>query len=207
MGNMWPMMKGFARDLRAYGSTLRRQDSWIRRYAEKKGWSVNPRRMVYANLRLWLSDCEAMYGKRFCPCFEPSGEAELDKKLICPCAFAGDEIAERGWCHCTLFGRADLTVDDYKRAESQLMAEYRDVPLKWIDGVLDTRGMPVDALRGLQIPDALHQVKRALNAKGTPLKVIVASAAEAEHLERLAEMRGFAATTEPTAAALLVTLM
>jgi ferredoxin-thioredoxin reductase catalytic subunit len=190
MSNMWPMMKGFARDFSAYRSTLSHQDAWIRRYAANKGWSVNPRWMVYTNLKLWLSDCEEMYGRRYCPCFEPSGDAEADRKLICPCAYAQAEIDRVGWCHCTLFGRADLTPADYKRAEASLMAEYRDVPLTWVDGVLDTRGQHIEELRGLPVPDAMHQVKRALNGKGTPLRVIVATVAEARHLERLAEMRG-----------------
>ena len=81
---MWPMMKGFARDFSAYRSTLGKQDAWIRRHAANKGWSVNPRWMVYTNLRLWLSDCEEMYGRRYCPCFEPSGDRGLDKTADLP---------------------------------------------------------------------------------------------------------------------------
>ena len=189
MGNMWPMMKGFARDFASYRSTLAKQDVWIRRHATKMGWSVNPRWMVYANLRLWLSDCEAMYGKRYCPCFEPSGDAEIDRRLMCPCVHAQAEIDAVGWCHCTLFGRGDLTAADYMRAETALMAEYRDVALKWVDGALDTRGQHIEELRGLPVPDAIHQVKRALNGKGVPLAVVVATEVEAQHLERLAEMR------------------
>lgn len=192
MGNMLPMMKGFVRDLLAYRSTLGKQDAWIRKHAANKGWSVNPRWMVYTNLRLWLSDCEEMYGRRYCPCFEPGGDVDLDKRLICPCEFAQAEIDGVGWCHCTLFGRADLIPADYKRAEAVLMSEYRDVPLKWVDGALDTRGQHIEELRGLPVPDAIHQVKRALNGKGTPLKAIVASENEAKHLERLAEMRRIA---------------
>lgn len=190
MGNMWPMMKGFARDFVRYRSSLKRHDEWIRKYASKKGWSVNPRAMVYTNLRLWLADCEEMYGKRYCPCFEPSGDEDLDRKLICPCQFAEAEIERRGWCHCTLFGRGDLSPADYKDAEGCLMAEYRDVPLTWKNGALDTRGMPVDELRGLPIPDPVHQVKRALNSKGVPLDVIVESQVAAEHIGRIADMRG-----------------
>jgi ferredoxin-thioredoxin reductase catalytic subunit len=206
VGNMWPMMKGFAHDLMRYGSTLKRQDAWIRTYAAKKGWSVNPRAMVYTNLRLWLSDCEEMYGRRYCPCFEPSGDAELDKKLICPCQFAQAEIDETGWCHCTLFGRGDLTPADYQRAEGCLMAEYRDVPLKWTDGVLDTCGMPLDELRGLPIPDPIHQIKRALNGKGVPLTALVATKVEAGHIERLAELRGLDTTLAETDGGFRITI-
>lgn len=206
MGNMWPMMKGFVRDFARHRGDLARHDAWIRKHAANKGWSVNPRAMVYTNLRLWLSDCEEMYGRRYCPCFEPSGDADLDRKLICPCAFAQDEIDETGWCHCTLFGRGDLTANDYRRAEETLMAEYRDVPLTWRDGVLDTRGKPIDPLRKLPIPDAIHQVKRALNGRGVPLIALVESRAEAEHLERLAEVRGLAATVTDDGEGFRVTL-
>jgi ferredoxin-thioredoxin reductase catalytic subunit len=206
MSNMWPMMKGFARDFRAYRTTLGKQDAWIRKHAANRGWSVNPRWMVYTNLRLWLSDCEEMYGKRYCPCFEPSGEPDLDRKLICPCEFAQAEIDEVGWCHCTLFGRADLTAEDYKRAEASLMAEYRDTPLTWVDGVLDTRGQEIEKLRGLPVPDAIHQVKRALNGKGAPVSAIVATRAEVSHLEALGRVRGLQVTSEGEDGAIRVTL-
>ncbi len=193
--NMWPMMKGFFRDFLAYRLTLSKQDAWIRRHAKNKGWSVNPRWMVYTNLRLWLSDCEAMYGRRYCPCFEPGGDPDIDRQIICPCAFAQAEIDSIGWCHCTLFGRGNLTAADYKRAEAALMAEYRDVPLTWVDDVLDTRGQHIEPLRKLPVPDAVHQVKRALNGQGTPLEVLVATELEAAHLTRLAEMRKLVAIT------------
>ena len=193
MKNMWPMLKGFMRDFLAYHGTLRKQASWIAKHAARKGWSVNPRWMVATNLRLWLSDCEKMYGQRICPCFEPTGNAATDRRLLCPCPYADAEIEATGWCHCTLFGRGDLTQADYKRAEAGLMAEYRDVPLRWVDGILDTRGQHLDPLRGLPVPDAMHQVKRALNGKGAPLTVLVATEVEAAHLQRLAELRGLRA--------------
>ena len=166
VAGMIPMMKNFIADWRKYRGTLGKQDEWIRRYAAQHGYSVNPRWMVYTNLRLWLSDCEEMYGRRYCPCFEPTGEQAADRKLICPCAYLAEEVEQRGWCHCTLFGRADLSAADYKRAEDGLMDEYRNIPLTWVDGVLDTRGQHIDPLRGLPVPDAIHQVKRAIGGKG-----------------------------------------
>lgn len=190
MSDMLQMMKSFFADYRRYGRDARKHDAWIRKHAHNRGWSVNPRWMIYTNLKLWLSDSEAMYGRRICPCYEPSGDPELDRKLICPCQFAQAEIDTIGWCHCTLFGRGDLTPADYKRAEEQLMKEYRGGPLKLADGVLDTRGQHIDPLRGLQVPDAVHQAKRALGAAGLPLEVIVGTEVEASHLERLAGMRG-----------------
>lgn len=206
MSDMLQMMKSFYADWRRYGKDARKHDAWIRKHAANRGWSVNPRRMLYTNLKLWLSDSEAMYGRRYCPCYEPSGDPELDRKLICPCQFAQAEIDTTGWCHCTLFGRGDLTRADYKRAEEQLMKEYRGTPLTFADGVLDTRGQHLDPLRGLPVPDAIHQVKRAIGAHGLPLEVIVATRVEADHLERLAELRGWTSSTVEHEGHLRVTL-
>ncbi len=206
MSDMLQMMKAFYADWRRYGRDAKRHDAWIRKHARNRGWSVNPRFMLYTNLKLWLSDAETMFGRRYCPCFEPSGDPDLDRKLICPCAFAEEEIATRGWCHCTLFGRGDLTPADYKRAEEELMREYRGAPLTFVDGALDTRGQHIDPLRGLPVPDALHQVKRAIGAKGLPLEVIVSSEVEAQHLQRLAEVRGYGFGRIPDGATIRVTL-
>lgn len=191
MREMLAMMKGFLADFRRYRHQLRHHDTWVRRYASAKGYQVNPRWMVYTNLKLWLADSEEMYGRRICPCFEPSGDPALDKKLICPCAFLAEELEQRGWCHCTLFGRADLTAADFKRAEDELMAEYRGTPLTWRDGMLDTRGHHIEPLRGLPVPDAIHQVKRSINGRGLPITAIVGTREEASHLERLGELRGY----------------
>ena len=190
------MMRSFFSDLWRDRAAFREQDRWIRKYAESHGYSVNSRWMIYTNLKLWLVDSQRMFGRRVCPCFEPSGEAELDRKLLCPCAFVAQEIEERGTCHCTLFGRSDLTKDDYKQAQVRLMGEYRGEPLRVVDGTLDTRGMPLDPLRGLSIPDALHQVKRALGHPGPPLTVLVATRTEADHLGLLADAKGLASHVE-----------
>ncbi len=132
-----------------------------------------------------------MFGKRYCPCFEPSGDPELDKKLICPCAFVKEETENNGTCHCTLFGRAGLSSAEFKKAESRLMEEYQGVALDIKNGALDTRGMPINGPRGLQVPDALHQTKRALSLmNGNLSRVIVSTQAEAGHLVLLGKSKG-----------------
>lgn len=75
-----------------------------------------------------------------------------------------------------------------------------------MNGVLDTRGQHIEPMRGLPVPDAIHQVKRALNGKGVPLEILVASSVEATHLERLAEMRGLDASTTSEGGASVVRL-
>jgi ferredoxin-thioredoxin reductase catalytic subunit len=206
MSDMWQMAKAFSADWRRYGKDAKKHEVWICKHAFNRGWSVNPRWMIYTNLKLWIADSEAMYGRRYCPCYEPSDDAELNRRLICPCQFAQEEIDTTGWCHCTLFGRGDLTAADYKRAEDQLMAEYRGTPLKLTDGVLDTRGQHMDVLRGLPVPDAIHQVKRAIGAVGLPLVVIVATRTEALHLDRLAELRSMCSEVAEVEDAWRVTL-
>ena len=181
------MMKDFFGSYIKYYAELKRQDLWIKKYAAQKGFKVNPHWMFFTNLKIWIVESEKTFGKRYCPCFEPSASQDLNRKLICPCKFVEKEIKERGTCHCVLFGRGDLTEDDFKKAEQHLMKEYR-VPLRFKEDVLDTRGMVRDTLRDLPIPDSLHQVKRVLGM-GRPLKVIVATEAEASNLEKFAQFR------------------
>ncbi|MHB1406200.1 MAG: ferredoxin-thioredoxin reductase catalytic domain-containing protein [Desulfitobacteriaceae bacterium] len=181
------MMKDFFSSYIKYHTEIKKQDHWIKKYAAQKGYKVNPHWMLFTNLKIWIIESEKAFGKRYCPCFEPSGSEELNKKLICPCKFVEKEIEERGTCHCVLFGRGDLTEADFKKAEQHLMQEYR-VPLNFKDGVLDTRGMVRDTLRDLPIPDSLHQVKRVFGT-GRPLQVIVATEAEARNLDKFAQFK------------------
>ena len=181
------MMKDFFGSYIKYHAEIKKQDNWITKYAAQKGFKVNPHWMLYTNLKIWIIESEKAFGKRYCPCFEPSSSEDLNHKLICPCKFVEKEIEERGTCHCVLFGRGNLTEDDFKKAEQHLMQEYR-VPLNFKDGVLDTRGMIRDTLRDLPIPDSLHQVKRVLGM-GRPLKVIVETESEASNLEKFARFK------------------
>jgi ferredoxin-thioredoxin reductase catalytic subunit len=158
------------------------------------------------NLQVWLSEMEATFGRRYCPCFEPSGDAKLDRQMLCPCEFIDDEIEEYGTCHCALFGATSLDKDGWKASSKRLMKEYR-VPLSYKDGVLDTRNKPLDSRRNLPIPDAMHQVKAALNGYGRPtLRVLVEREQEALNLERLASYRGYGFGQEEKEGHLEVTL-
>jgi ferredoxin-thioredoxin reductase catalytic subunit len=190
-GEMFVMMKGFLSDYLRYRKEVKKHDAWIKKFAGKKGYRYNPHWMFYTNLKIWLAESNQTFGRRYCPCFEPGEDAEVNTKLLCPCAYAEAEIARRGVCHCVLFGRGDLTDEGFKDAEANLMQEYRGTPLSLKDGVLDTRGKVMDPLRKLPIPDSLHQVKRALGGyKGARLDVIVNTGTEAANLERFAKLRG-----------------
>ncbi len=188
LSETFSMMKEFFSSYIAYYAEIKKQDKWIRQFAEKKGFRINPHWMFYTNLKIWITESQQAFGKRYCPCFEPSGSEKLNGKLLCPCQFVETEVEERGTCHCVLFGRGDLTEEDFKQAENRLMKEYR-VALNFSDGVLDTRGMVKDKLRNLPIPDSLHQVKRALGLVDKHLTVVVESEAEASNLKKLASFR------------------
>ena len=189
---MISLMRGFFSDYLHYRKDLKKQDEWIKKYAQKKGYKFNPHWMFYTNLKIWIAESEKTFGSRYCPCFEPGENSEFNRTLLCPCKYVEEEIQKHGTCHCVLFGSGELTDDKFKEAEARLMNEYRGVPLKMSGGVLDTRGMPPDPLRNLPIPDSLHQVKRALGKfKGKHLEVIVGTKTEAENLRSFAKLKGF----------------
>ena len=185
------MMIGFFKDYFKYRKPAKKQQKWMEKYCKQKDYVVNPSWMMATNLKSNLCEMEATFGKRYCPCFEPSDDAALNKKMICPCEFVADEIAEYGTCHCALFGAKDLTQAEWKASSKRLMDEYQ-VPKNLKNGVLDTRGMPLDPRRNLPVPDVMHQVKSILNNyKGTSLKVIVEHEQEAKNLEAIAKYRNY----------------
>ena len=203
---MLKMMIGFMKDYWKYRDAVKKQHRWIVKYAAQKNYALNPNPMMSKNLEVWLSEMEATFGKRNCPCFEPSGDAALDKKMLCPCEYIDDEIEEYGTCHCALFGPADLDKAGWKASSQRLMKEYR-VPLHFKAGVLDTRGMPKDSRRGLPIPDAMHQMKATLNGyREKTLTMIVEREQEAKNLEQIAAYRGYGFSKAPTEDGIAVTL-
>jgi len=188
---MLKMMLAFVRDMIRYRDAIKKQTKWIDKYAAKNGYAVNPNPMMNTHLKIWLSEMEETFGKRLCPCFEPSGDPKLDRAMICPCKFMDAEIEEYGTCHCSLFGRPGMSKQEWKDSNARLMAEYR-VELDLQGDTLDTRGMPLDKHRGLPIPDASHQLKSALlQWKGSQLEVIVATRQEADNLEKIAAAKGY----------------
>ena len=188
---MIKMMIAFFKDYFKYKNDIDKQSKWIEQYAEKKNYAVNPNKMIATNLKIWLSEMEGIYSKRFCPCFDPSGGKENDKAMICPCKYIDDEIEEYGTCHCALFGKKDLSKEDWKKSGKRLMKEYR-IPLNIKGNTLDTRGMQIDKHRGLPIPDASHQLKNTLlNHKAKELDIIVATEQEVFNLEKIAKYKGY----------------
>lgn len=185
------MMISFFKDRIKFNQQIAKHDKWIKKFAKKKGYALNPDLMMHTNLEIWLSEMEEIYGKRYCPCFEPSGDATLDNKMLCPCKFLDQEIEIYGTCHCTLFGGADLDKNGWKASSQRLKGEYQ-IPLAITDGVLDTRGQPKDVLRGLPVPDAMHQLKNLFsNTPTTKVSMVLETKQELENLEKICSYRGY----------------
>lgn len=50
-----------------------------------------------------LLDAQKRYGYLCCPCRLPSGDANKDTDIICPCVYRDDDVKDFGACYCTLF--------------------------------------------------------------------------------------------------------
>ncbi|MHB1654338.1 MAG: ferredoxin-thioredoxin reductase catalytic domain-containing protein [Desulfitobacteriaceae bacterium] len=158
------MYSDFIRKAWRFRKEIQHHQAWMQKYASKQGYRVNLHAMYRTNLIIWLEENKRLYQRPICPCFEASGDPELDRQLICPCTFCEEDIQAKGSCHCGLFGRSDFTESDFKQAEARVMREYR-IPLRWQGTVLDTTGQRKDSLRGLPVPDAMHQFKQARNER------------------------------------------
>lgn len=205
VSEMIKMMRAFIKDLWPHRKDVKKQNNWIKKYAKHNGYRVNPHWMMNVNLRLWLVESEESFGARYCPCFEPSDDKVLNKQIICPCKFIDQDIEEKGTCHCGLFGRGDLTNNEFKEAEERLMREYR-VNLKERGTMVDTTSIPTDPFRGLKIPDAYHLAKRALMLKGAPVDIYVERDFEAANIKAWAKYKGISANIYPEGNGFKVTL-
>jgi ferredoxin-thioredoxin reductase catalytic subunit len=75
----------------------------LEKYLEGKDFHFNADAdMVNGILGAMLKRREK-FGHDYCPCRRPSGDAEKDKEIICPCAFHLEELEKDGHCHCYLF--------------------------------------------------------------------------------------------------------
>jgi ferredoxin-thioredoxin reductase catalytic subunit len=75
----------------------------LRKLQEPKGYFFNKDRdMTLALLDSLLAN-KARYGFMACPCRLSCGDYELDKDIVCPCAYRGPDVEEYGSCFCGLY--------------------------------------------------------------------------------------------------------
>ena len=75
----------------------------LSRYANKKGFILNPNEEMLNLVIAGLSRNKEKHGKQYCPCRIISGNEEEDRKIVCPCIYHEEEIETDGSCHCDLF--------------------------------------------------------------------------------------------------------
>lgn len=71
--------------------------------ARKQGWRLSKDRDFYEDLVSGLNTNVRRYGYYLCPCRDTDGSRDADRKIICPCIYAADDIAEYGHCYCSLY--------------------------------------------------------------------------------------------------------
>ena len=81
--------------------------SWAEKYAREHDLILNPEDKRLAIVIKGLARNLRKYGARYCPCRLRSGDAETDRKIICPCIYHDKEIETEGSCHCNLFFRKE----------------------------------------------------------------------------------------------------
>ncbi len=72
-------------------------------YAADQNIALNPDTKRVELIVKGLLKRHATHGAPYCPCRVLTGDAENDKKHVCPCAYHLDEIARDGHCLCNLF--------------------------------------------------------------------------------------------------------
>jgi len=75
----------------------------IGRHVASSACRLNPNARTVEALVEGLVRRRAKAGDYYCPCRVVTGDAETDRRNVCPCATHEAEIAEAGKCHCGLF--------------------------------------------------------------------------------------------------------
>jgi len=84
-----------------FKETLEKTVRFTDKVVAQFGWAYNPDQEINQGIQFGLTRNKMMHGKRYCPCFFVTGEAD---DRICPCPPAIEkEIPEDGVCHCQIF--------------------------------------------------------------------------------------------------------
>ncbi|TVR70117.1 MAG: ferredoxin:thioredoxin reductase [Spirochaetaceae bacterium] len=83
--------------------TEEQTNQFIRKVAEKRGWVPNPDAAFVESLAEGLTVNVNRYGYYLCPCRDGEGNRSDDTDIVCPCAYAAQDIREYGQCFCGLF--------------------------------------------------------------------------------------------------------
>jgi ferredoxin-thioredoxin reductase catalytic subunit len=74
-----------------------------RKHVAESACRLNPDQRLVAALIDGLVRRKVKFGDYYCPCRVVTGNAETDRRNVCPCETHEAEIAETGKCHCGLY--------------------------------------------------------------------------------------------------------
>jgi ferredoxin-thioredoxin reductase catalytic chain len=102
----------------------------LRPFQESKGNFFNADMTMTLDLLASLLTNKERYGYMACPCRLASGKFELDRDVVCPCAYRDADVAEFGACFCGLYvsrelaasGRSAPVVPERRPVETTLAA-------------------------------------------------------------------------------------
>ncbi len=98
-----------------FKDTLEKTVRFTDKVVAQFGWAYNPDQEINQGIQLGLTRNKLMHGKRYCPCFFVTGEAD---DRICPCPPAIEkEIPEDGVCHCQIFCTPEYAASQVKSEE------------------------------------------------------------------------------------------
>ncbi len=89
----------------------------LNKYAESKGYHLNPDIEFTKDLIRSLLINQKRYGYWACPCRLASGKREEDSDIICPCDYRDPDLSEFGTCYCALYVSQEIK-DGKKESES-----------------------------------------------------------------------------------------
>ncbi|WP_456370067.1 ferredoxin-thioredoxin reductase catalytic domain-containing protein [Geoglobus sp.] len=78
------------------------------RIAERRGWKLNPDEKLVSELISGMMRNRERYGISYCPGRTVTGNLEVDRRIVCPCVYAGGDVSSYGRCYCGLFVSVDV---------------------------------------------------------------------------------------------------
>lgn len=81
--------------------------SMLKGAQESKGYHFNKDREKVLDLLAGLLLNRQRYGYMCCPCRLAANNLEMDRDIICPCAYREEDLREFGSCYCNLYVTAD----------------------------------------------------------------------------------------------------
>jgi ferredoxin-thioredoxin reductase catalytic subunit len=85
------------------GEARARVERMVERYVGRGRYCLNPDPVTVEHVEAGLARNLVQYGHWYCPCRDVTGDAEQDRKNICPCPQHHDDIARDGVCECGIF--------------------------------------------------------------------------------------------------------